>query len=190
MQPGRQRFVGARIEEEPASADHRPSGEEPRASSPPEPPPDLPPPEPPPDLPPPDLVEASPAPSKKGTVQELFTIVGRKKQPFLVRLRKAQALDAEGGKRTITGDPSLAKALERESNRRVLDEAVRETWGSSATWSFRETATTTPPQRPEPENPPAPEVPEEASQDPRVQQVLDIFGGTVERVVQHHDSQD
>ena len=173
-----------------AEASQRPSGEEPRASSPPEPPPDLPPPEPPPDLPPPDLVEASPAPSKKGTVQELFTIVGRKKQPFLVRLRKAQALDAEGGKLTITGDPSLAKALERESNRRVLDEAVRETWGSSATWSFRETATTTPPQRPEPENPPAPEVPEEASQDPRVQQVLDIFGGTVERVVQHHDSQD
>ncbi len=154
---------------------------------PPEPPPNLPPPEPPPDLV--DPSSSTPV-AKKGSVQEFLTIVGRKKQPFLVRLRHAQSITIDGGTLKIAGDKSLAKALERDSNRCILVEAVKETWGSSATWAFRETAPAPPPKlaEAEPETPP-PEEPGDASQDPRVQQVLDIFGGTVEKVVQHHDSQ-
>ena len=119
-------------------------------------------------------------------MEDFLSAVGRRKQPFLVRLRGAETLELEGGVLKISGHASLGKALERDTNRNVLDDAVKETWGDDATWTFVETAAAPAPSRPdEPEQPPA-----DASQDPRVQQVLDIFGGTVERVVQHNGPQD
>ncbi len=111
--------------------------------------------------------------------------VSRRKQPLAAHLAEADGLVFDGGRLRIyapPGDPWLTKALQRDSNRGVLAAALEAVWGGGADWRLVESAA---------RSTPAPQETKEkgaatsaVTADPRVQTVLDIFGGTVESVVE------
>jgi hypothetical protein len=74
------------------------------------------------------------------------------------------------------GDTWLKDNLQRDANRQVLEETIAEVWGPGSGWRLLESDA--PPSLPHP----SPELPASAAADPTVQTLLDIFGGTVERV--------
>ncbi|MDX1384666.1 MAG: hypothetical protein R3190_13525, partial [Thermoanaerobaculia bacterium] len=79
------------------------------------------------------------------------------------------------------GDPWLnERSLQRDSNRRALAEALRIVFGDGAGWKVVERDA---PAAAAPAGPAA-KVADEVLEDPRVQKVLDIFGGHVESVVE------
>lgn len=106
--------------------------------------------------------------------------VGRNRQSLAAHLSGANSLDFRDGVLEISvprGDTWLHDRLERPANRRVLEEAMAKTWNSQATWKIVE--------KDLPRSAPQTEVEDasrEALDDPRVQTVLEIFGGSVESV--------
>jgi len=107
--------------------------------------------------------------------------VARRRQVLAAHLGEAQALHVEGNELHIfrrPGDNSLDAALQRPGNRTALEEALVEVCGTGARWRILDgdtggapAAAATPP--------PALAA---AAADPKVQAVLDIFGGTIAAV--------
>ena len=141
--------------------------------------------------PPPDTGGATVDPPRSpptDPVAALLEAVGRRKQPLQVRLKAAHKLDFKDGDLVLhvpAGDTVLSQALERSSNRTVLTDALRELWGREVSWRFVEAPARTQEPVPDPSSTATNTAEVQASHDPRVQRVLDIFGGTVEGIVQH-----
>ncbi len=109
--------------------------------------------------------------------------VSRRKQPLAAHLAEADGLVFEEGRLQIyapPGDPWLTKALQRDSNRSVLAAALEAVWGGGSDWRLVESSAPRPAARESRATSPPPAV----AADPRVQTVLDIFGGTVESVIE------
>ena len=111
--------------------------------------------------------------------------VDRRKPPLAARLKEAE-IRPEGGEVLILYPPEQADfepALMRGSNPRILDESVSATWGGGVRWraakgSGRRAETAGPADEP------APAI-DTAATDPTVQTILELFGGTIERVEEH-----
>ena len=73
----------------------------------------------------------------------------------------------------------LLDALERKPNQRILDEALRSSWGDSATWKIDKLAPAARAARTRPEDD---ERLQQLRKNPQVQNVLEIFQGTIESV--------
>ncbi|HEV8240106.1 MAG TPA: DNA polymerase III subunit gamma/tau [Thermoanaerobaculia bacterium] len=107
--------------------------------------------------------------------------VARRRQVLAAHLGEAQALHVEGNELHIfrrPGDSSLEAALQRPGNRTVLDEALAEVCGAGARWRILDGDAGVAPAAVE-TPPPALAA---AAADPKVQAVLDIFGGTIAAV--------
>jgi DNA polymerase-3 subunit gamma/tau len=105
--------------------------------------------------------------------------VARRRQLLAAHLEEAQALHVAAGELQIfrrPGDSSLDAALQRPGNRAVLEEALVEVCGPGARWRILDGAGA----------PAAAAAPEPAlaaaAADPKVQAVLDIFGGSIAAV--------
>ena len=120
--------------------------------------------------------------------EAFLELVNQRKQPLAARLRETPALEFSGGRLSISvpqGDPWISESLSRENNRAVIDEAVREIWGSDSTWRMVEVKATQVANRGD-----------DAAQDadladssersvlehPIVQSALDLFSGTIEAI--------
>jgi len=105
--------------------------------------------------------------------------VARRRQVLAAHLAEAQALHVEAGELQIfrqPGDLGLAAALQRPGNRAALEEALAEVCGPGARWRILDGAGDALPA------PPATPDVESAAADPKVQAMLDIFGGTIAAV--------
>ncbi len=106
--------------------------------------------------------------------------VGRNRQALAAHLSGANSLTYSDGVLKISvppGDTLLRDRLDQAPNRRVLEEALAATWSTEARWKIVEED----PPEPEPKSAAA-QACEEARMNPRVQAVLEIFGGSVEAV--------
>lgn len=117
---------------------------------------------------------------QNGLVDRFLNEVSRRKLPLAAHLREARDIVFEGRMLRIfclPDDPWLnTRALNRKSNREALAAALEAVVGADAKWRVVECDEEhAPPPREEPKV-------EEANQDPRIQKVLDIFGGHVEVV--------
>jgi DNA polymerase III subunit gamma/tau len=129
--------------------------------------------------------EPGPAPSDPPDVESFFLELSRRKQALAAHLREADRLVFAGGRLEIYAppdDPWLnQERLQRPANRRVLDEAVAALWGAEARWRLLASE----PRAGNEEEAAAPAAVDEVLSDPRVQTVLDIFGGSVESVIEN-----
>lgn len=125
--------------------------------------------------------------SAKWRIQDFLNVVGQRKQPLLVRLREAEALDWREDCLTIRGDESIGKALSRPSSAEILDDAVNRAFGHGSSWRFEQTLSAGPSADPEPASTPPQR--DDLVTNPRVQQVLDLFGGIVENVLENPTAQ-
>lgn len=110
-------------------------------------------------------------------------LISRRKQSLAAHLSEAQGLELVDGRLTILappGDTWLENTLRRKSNAKLLEDAIRAVWGPGVTWKLAAGSAVPAPTSDEP----AEEDPglDKALEDPRVQTVLDIFGGSVESV--------
>ncbi|HXT20567.1 MAG TPA: hypothetical protein VN923_07450, partial [Thermoanaerobaculia bacterium] len=107
--------------------------------------------------------------------------VARRRQVLAAHLGEAQALHIDGNELQIfrrPGDTSLDGALQRPGNRAALEEALAEVCGPGARWRILDGEGGAAP-TPADVAPPALAA---AAADPKVQAVLDIFGGTIAAV--------
>ncbi len=125
--------------------------------------------------------------SSRSRIQDFLDVVGQRKQPLLVRLREAEALDWRDDCLTIRGDESLGKSLSRPSSGEILDDAVNRAFGHGTSWRFEQTPSAGPAADPEPASTPPQR--DDLVTNPRVQQVLDLFGGIVENVLENPTAQ-
>ncbi len=125
--------------------------------------------------------EAGPAAHPNGRIGKFLDEVSRRKLPLAAHLREAPRIVFEDHTLSIHCLPRDAwlntETLGRSSNRKALDGAIAATFGERASWRVVECDEPAP--SPAPRTAPAPEA---AAVDPRVQRVLDIFGGHVEAV--------
>ena len=129
-------------------------------------------------------ISASDHETRASSIAAFLERVSRRKQSLAAHLSEAQALEIENGVLTIytpPGDTWLEDTLSRPSNVKLLEGALHAVWGPGITWKLApgsaEAAV-------EPEEQPAAtdRKIDDALEDPRVQTVLDIFGGSVESV--------
>lgn len=122
------------------------------------------------------------APRAVGPIQALLDEISKSKQPLAAHLSEAQALSFADGKLDIVtppGDTWLSQRLASPSNRAVLEEALATVFGAGAGWQLSTgeaqaakpaaSVTAAPTESP-------------AQEHPGVQTLLDIFGGTIEKV--------
>ena len=124
---------------------------------------------------------ASPPPAP-GTTQAFLDRISRHKQALAAHLAAAQHLEYTDGELKIiapNGDTWLRDRLSRKTNIDALERALTETWGREAGWRLKEAQE--PPPKPVDETP-EPNPTSSAADDPRVQAVLEIFGGSVESI--------
>lgn len=119
----------------------------------------------------------------KPSTEAFIELISRRKQSLAAHLTEAQGLELTDGRLTILappGDTWLQHTLERKSNAKLLEDAILAVWGPGVTWRLAagSAVSETESAAPEPESPDL----EAALDDPRVQTVLDIFGGSVESV--------
>ncbi|HYH44863.1 MAG TPA: hypothetical protein VEG34_04205, partial [Thermoanaerobaculia bacterium] len=110
--------------------------------------------------------------------------VGRLKAPLAALLEEAEDRRFADGCLQIVlapGDRMLRARLERDNNRQVLEQALARAWGDGTRWELVEGVGRAPA--------PAPEIGavklELVAENPTIQTILDIFGGTVEKVEEH-----
>lgn len=144
--------------------------------------------EPEPDPAPETSAPSAPARQPGGDARAVVEEVGRLKQPLAALLEECRLHfdDDVLHIRPKSGDTLLESRLERSSNRQVLERALRQVRGDGASWKLAEPEPAPEPERPEAEAATAGEAPEhaadDASDDPTVQRMLDLFGGRVEAV--------
>ena len=105
--------------------------------------------------------------------------ISLRKQPLAAHLAEADRLEFSDHLVKIYAplqDPWLTNALARQSNLRVMAEAMSAVWGEGCRFKLLASKAQPAPKQKTP--PPAPEV----INNPRVQAVLDIFGGAVQAV--------
>jgi DNA polymerase-3 subunit gamma/tau len=121
-----------------------------------------------------------------GPVTSFIEHLSRHKQSLAAHLVEAENLFMSEGVLTIfspPGDTWLRETLNRPTNIKLLEDALAAVWGPGVEWRLREgsgrlAAAKDPDGR---ANGSPPDL-EEALEDPRVQTVLDIFGGSVESI--------
>jgi DNA polymerase-3 subunit gamma/tau len=120
-------------------------------------------------------------------VQELLLQVSRRKQSLAAHLAGAAKLEFSDNMLSIHLPPQDAlfkNALERQSNRLLLNECIQRVWTDAAAWRSVETSAPDPgaaaTEAAKTES--APAEPDPALQHPTVQAALDIFGGTARSV--------
>jgi len=114
-----------------------------------------------------------------GGTERLIEELGRRKQFLAAHLAEAESLELSDNRLVIAvpaDDTWLEDSLQRDSNRKALEEAIVQVWGEGVTWSLKSSG--------------KPSAPTARSQggateddimsDPGVQAVLELFGGTVE----------
>lgn len=127
----------------------------------------------PPEGPPPEPPRAA------DTIGEFLGQVSRRKAALAARLDRRRLTFAESELLIVLPESEL-EVLRRPSNRQILDECVRATWGADATHRVQAIAAETPASQPtEAGNKPAGQ---SVTEDATVQTVLDLFGGRVEAV--------
>jgi DNA polymerase III subunit gamma/tau len=113
-------------------------------------------------------------------LQLFLDALSRRKQPLAARFEDVERLALEDGELVVTthpGDTWLRVTLERGNNRELIEQALAETFGAGTPLKLRDGAGAR-----MAANRPSPVVLERVQADPTVQTVLEIFGGTVERV--------
>jgi len=121
-----------------------------------------------------------------GSTAEFLDEVRRRKEALAAHLKDAELRFADGVLRIRhePGDEYLPSRLSRQSNRRLVDEALAATWGSAATWRLEvgeaRPATQESEEQPDPGT-------AELAEHPRVQAVLDLFDGTIDSVEERND---
>ncbi len=135
------------------------------------------------DQPAPSAATAAAAPP--GSIEALLERLGRQKQSLAAHLGEAESLILDDGVLTIVappGDQWLRNTLDRKTNSQILDEAIAETLGAGIRWRLTEgQGKKAAPEEPVPAEPGNGKL-SEALDNPRVQAVLDIFGGSVESI--------
>jgi DNA polymerase-3 subunit gamma/tau len=124
----------------------------------------------------PEPVEPPPAPA---TVEAFLGFISRRSQALAAHLAGAHRLEHIDGELkicTVVGDTWIRDRLAQEQHRQTLEAAVEATWGKGTAWRLIEE-----------EAPPLDQAEsqtedQEAADDPTVQTLLDIFGGSVESV--------
>ncbi len=131
---------------------------------------------------PPPTIQASPQESEPADpVASFLTAIGRKRQALAAHLSGANSLTFADGLLRISvppGDAWLRDRLARDSNRDTLEDALAAIWGKRAKWKIVEQEATVAAEETSPKD----EAAQKALEDPRVQSVLEIFGGSVESV--------
>ena len=118
------------------------------------------------------------------TADAFIELISRRKQSLAAHLSEAQGLELVDGRLTILappGDTWLENTLQRKSNAKLLDDAIHAVWGPGITWRLATGSAVPEPEREESTEEKSPGL-DRALEDPRVQTVLDIFGGSVESV--------
>jgi hypothetical protein len=119
--------------------------------------------------------------SSEDNLQRLIARVASRRQVFAAQLETAH-LECVGDELRITPLPEdglLRVSLSKPSNLELLEQAVREVFGRSLRISFQGHEV---PASAQLENPKKPQL-EAARQDPRVREILGVFGGDVADVV-------
>ncbi|HQP93896.1 MAG TPA: hypothetical protein PK570_08075, partial [Thermoanaerobaculia bacterium] len=146
--------------------------------------PAAPPPRPAPSPPPPAAPEPEPshpaAPEADAELTRVLEELSRRRPSLAAQVescarREGQTLVLAVGSRQAL----VANGLQRDSNRRLLDEAVAAAWGPGATWRFETGAEES---KPVAAAAPLSEAVLRAAQEPAVQAVLEIFGGEIRAV--------
>jgi len=126
--------------------------------------------------------DAAPPPA---TIEAFIDEIRRTKQPLAAHLELAELAFADGVLviRHAADDDWLSTRLGRASNRGLVDEAVRTTWGADAAWRLEagvlsEEAAGEPGDGEQEESPEA----AAAAEHPTVQTVLELFGGQIDTV--------
>lgn len=128
--------------------------------------------------------EPRPAPQAAETddpMAQFLAAVGRNRQALAAHLAGANSLEFSAGVLKISvpeGDTLLRDRLDRSANRQVVEDALAATWNKEATWKLVEEDLAPV----KPEKPSESTASHKALNDPRVQTVLEIFGGSVESV--------
>ena len=131
----------------------------------------------PPDIDPPRQEAVVDPPVVAATVEAFLGFISRRSQALAAHLAGAHCLEFKDNELricTTVGDTWIRDRLSQERHRETLAAALAATWGKEASWRLVEE-----------EAPPSPSVPaseQETVNDPRVQTLLDIFGGSVESV--------
>ncbi len=102
-----------------------------------------------------------------------------RRQPLAALFESAKLL-FEDGKLKIEppkGDSLLAGALKRKNNAALLEQLLREIWGEGTSWVLQETV-----EDPETRREPGAKASGNATEDPTVKAVLEIFGGNIQNV--------
>jgi DNA polymerase-3 subunit gamma/tau len=111
-------------------------------------------------------------------VEALLTEVSRIKQSLAAHLGEAEQLVYADGELRIYTPPEdrwLHTALRRGNNREVLERCLAAIWGADTRWRLLESRSAPVPAAAEPESDPA-------LQNPTVQNVLEIFGGSARTI--------
>lgn len=128
--------------------------------------------------PPASAPEPSPPRAAGGSVERFFEELSLRR-PTLAGQLAAVECRYDGERLEIVhpaGDSLVASALRRASNRTLLDDVVASVFGAGARWRAIEGAAAAAGETPTPAEPP---VPQALAEHPRVQAVLEIFGGSI-----------
>jgi DNA polymerase-3 subunit gamma/tau len=136
--------------------------------------------------PPPAPRPISPAPPAPPAdpVQAFLEAVSLRKPPFAALLSEAEIALADGELRiAVPAESSLLEGrLQQSAYRQTVEEAIAAVWGPGLAWR---TVRAAPRPKPEPPPPADGSAAGRIAENPKVQAVLDIFGGRVETVEEH-----
>ncbi len=117
---------------------------------------------------------------------KFLAAVGRHRQALAAHLSGAKSLQFHDRTLEISvpsGDTWLRERLAKEANRLTLEEALRATWGEGSGWKLIEDESASSKNtKGKPESTSGVTADDKVLDDPRVQTVLEIFGGSVESV--------
>lgn len=131
------------------------------------------------------------APADDLGVRRFLEELSKRRPSLAAQVESASHLRLDGRTLVLSVEPGenlIVAGLNRDANRRLLDEAATAVWGEGAAWRV-ETAASTPGAARRPSNPgglgapptPTPDL-AQAAQHPAVQAVLEIFGGRVANI--------
>lgn len=132
-----------------------------------------------------------PAAADDGGVRRFLEELSKRRPSLAAQVENASHLRLDGRTLVLSVEPGedlIVAGLNRDANRRLLEEAATAVWGEGAAWRVETAPSSAGPAR-RPANPGASGVPPtptpelaQAAQHPAVQAVLEIFGGRVANV--------